>query len=311
MDLAYIRGWFRRYWLAVWFGSISAIAVAPPILRGSVSLFDADLYLNATRAWLEGGNPWDVARDGFFFAAPPPTLLPLVPFALLPHAIGVVVLAALVLAANVASIRMLRLPMWWLLFPPVVQCTMSANVQAFLIPLIIAGGGWLAVMLKSYAVVPLLVLGKWRQLVIAAVVTLVTFPVLPWGIFIEDFSRISANLADQSNYGLPTPLLVALAPIGLISLAGIGRERAAWLAVPALWPSPQLYYATLALPSKSWLAAAIIAFPIQGSGLLAVIGLAIATVLARRREREAGNAGASARPETGRPAGDGGLDSVV
>ena len=74
---------------------------------------------------LSGGN---------YFAAPPPTLLPVAPFALLPEPLGLVLLTALVVVASVATIRLLRLPWWWILFPPLVQCLISANVQAFLLP---------------------------------------------------------------------------------------------------------------------------------------------------------------------------------
>ena len=70
----------------------------------------------------------------------------------------------------------------------------------------------------------------------------------------------------------------------------VGRERAAWLAVPALWPSQQYYYGSLAIGARSGLAAAIVAFPINGSGLYALLILAAVTWW-RSRAPERGTAG--------------------
>ena len=38
---------------------------------------------------------------------------------------------------------------------------------------------------------------------------------------------------------------------GLIALILLGRKRAAWLAVPVLWPATQLHYRVLALPAMT------------------------------------------------------------
>ena len=52
-------------------------------------------------------------------------------------------------------------------------------------------------------------------------------------------------------------------------------RRAAWLAPLALWPSQQYYYGTLVMPTRSQVAAAIVALPVTGSGLLAVAALSV------------------------------------
>jgi hypothetical protein len=54
--------------------------------------------------------------------------------------------------------------------------------------------------------------------------------------------------------------------------------------VPALWPSQQWYYASLALPVRSALVGAIIAVPVVGSGALALFVFAFATLLQQRRD---------------------------
>ena len=125
--------------------------------------FDARLYVEATRAWLAGSDPWDVQLHGNYFAAPPPTLLPFIPVALLPPELGVAVVVLAVCAGALATVRLLRLPWWWLMFPPLVQCVLSGNVQALLVPLILVPAGALAITLKVYAGLPLALLGRWRS----------------------------------------------------------------------------------------------------------------------------------------------------
>ena len=90
-DFGFVRTWFARYWLAVWFAvdqprsGVSALVDRrgrvrwPPLPprrpgRGSTA---------STR-----GSSIDSQR----FAAPPPTLIPLAPIALLPEDIGVAIL---------------------------------------------------------------------------------------------------------------------------------------------------------------------------------------------------------------------------
>jgi hypothetical protein len=194
--------------------------------------------------------------------------------------------ALAVLVGAVASVRMLRLPWWWLLFPPLVECVLSANVQGLLIPLIIGRAGALAAFLKLYALVPLVLLGRWRAVATTAVALVVTIPVLPWSTFLADAGGITSRLADQTNYALPTIWLVLLAPLAVAALIVVGRERAAWLAVPAMWPSPQYYYASLVMGTGSVIAASVAAIPAPGSALLASLVLALVVFLERRRAHD-------------------------
>jgi hypothetical protein len=190
----------------------------------------------------------------------------------------------LVVAATILTIRMLRLPWWWLLFPPVVQGVLSGNVQMLLIPLILGGGGWLAALLKVYALLPLALLGKWRQLGLAILIIVVTIPLLPWGTYLTNLTVINDRLDAQTGYGMTFQQSALLLVPALVAFAAIGREKSAWLAVPALWPSQQWYYSSLALPVRSAIVGAVIAVPVAGSGALALFVYALVTVLARRRE---------------------------
>jgi hypothetical protein len=288
----WVRGLVGRYWLQAWFAIETFLALIQAAMDTRYIFFDARLYIAATRAWLDGGDPWQVQIAGNYFAAPPPTLLPLVPFALLPGDLGWLAIALVVAAGAVASVRLLGLPWWWLLFPPLVQSVISGNVQALLVPLILVGAGPIAALLKVYAAVPLVILGRWRSLVVLAAILLVTAPILPWQAFLSDIDTIGARLSSQNENGLPNLVLLAIAPAVAVALWVVGRERAAWLAVPAIWPAQQFYYGTLVMPTRSKIAAAIVAFPVAGSGAAALFVVAALTW----REHHSGKAVSNQRP---------------
>jgi len=267
-----------RYGLPTWFAIESVLGIAVAMQDTTYLFFDARLYLDATRTWLAGEDPWSVQLAGNYFAAPPPTLLVFAPLAPLPPDVGVAIVALAVIGGAIASVRLLRLPWWWLLFPPLVQSVLSANVQSLIVPLILINGGALAFILKIYAGLPLLILGRWRSLLVATGVLIVTAPVLPWATYVDQFGLISQRLADQSELTLPTGLLLLLSPLVVAALYVVGRERAAWLVVPAIWPSQQFYYGTIAMPARSQIALALIALPVPGNGLLALGVLAVVTL---------------------------------
>jgi hypothetical protein len=283
--LGYVGAWFARHALPLWFLLVSAALLW--VTQPSLIFFDARLYVDATRSWLIGADPWSVSLAGIYFAAPPPTLLVLAPFAVLPAPWGEAVLASSVAVAAVLTVRMLRLPWWWLAFPPLVLCVLSGNIQGWLVPLLLVRAGPLAVFAKVYAGLPLVILGRWHAIVATAGLVLLTAPLLPWAVFLTRFSEINVRLADQSNYGLPIPVLVALAPVVFVALWRVGRENAAWMVVPAVWPSQQWYYATLVMPARSAIAAAIIAVPISGAGLIALLVLALSSSRSVGDAREA------------------------
>jgi hypothetical protein len=192
-------------------------------------------------------------------------------------------------------IRRLRAPLWWMAFPPLVDGIWNANPHVIVAPLILAGLGPVAVVVKVYAAVPLLILLRRRALVVTAALLLITAVVLPWSRFIAELPTILLQLRTQSDGGLsvaslPLPVLVVAAVLAVGALVVAGRERAAWLAVPVLWPSTQWYYASIAIPAlirpvSSLVAAAILAVPLQQGPLLAVVALAATEMLGRQRQR--------------------------
>jgi hypothetical protein len=271
-DLGLVRSWFVRYWLAVWFAVISAMRLSS-LVTGEWG-FDARLYLDATRAWLAGADPW-VSIETQRFAAPPPSLVPLAPIAILPEEIGVALMVILAAVGAVATIRLLKLPWWWLLFPPFVDGVWNGNPQTLVVPLILVGAGPIAAFLKIYAIVPLVLTLRWRAVAVTGLLLLVTAPFLPWASYISQFADLSAALETQSDGGLSATALPWLIPIAIIALVLCGRERAGWLAVPVLWPATQWYYSTLALPALTPIAAALISVPIPGFVVLAAVAVAV------------------------------------
>jgi hypothetical protein len=284
-DVAWLLETVSRFLLPAWFATLSADAFLGIMAHQGFDPIDARLYVDATRAWLSGADPWAVAYRGIYFAAPPPTLLAMVPFAVLPPPFGWLLLSVACATAAVATLVMLRLPWWWFLFPPLVNGVFSGNPQMLLVPLMLRGGVWLAAFLKVYAVVPALVLGQFRQLALFVGLLVVTAPFLPWETYLQNQVSIGGHLLGQSRYGFPVLVSVALFLPALIAFRIVGRPRAAWLAVPALWPMQQWYYGTLALPARSNIVGAVIALPVPGSGALALFALAVVEVSRHRSHR--------------------------
>jgi hypothetical protein len=266
---------------------------------------DAHIYQAATRAWLAGSDPWAAGYHGFLFAGPPLTLLPLAPFAWLPPDLfaALMIIASLVAAA--VALRTLGLPAWWLLFPPLVQAITVGNPDVIVLALLVSGsrvGGALAVLFKVYAAVPLLVLGRWRELAIALVVVGVTLPVVPWAAFLSH--DVLGTLSHQSHGGLSAWVWLPLVPIAVLGLVAVGRRRAAWWAVPTLWPDTQVHYSLLAVPAVTPFSAAVLAVPLFPA--VPVLALVVAAlelrVRARVRSRSGTDEAISAAP--GDHAGD-------
>lgn len=277
---SFVAAWLGRWWLALWFGAVSLARLS--VLDPTHLLLDARLHIAASRAWMSGADPWLVAVEGLAYGAPPPSLLAAAPFALLPVGVDVAALEAAVIVAAVLSVRMLHLPWWWLAFPPLFECIVSGQVQAFLLPLLLCGWGWAAVLVKVYAAIPLVVLGRWRSLAIALAVMVLSLPVLPWATFLSGFGSVTSYLAEHSQAGAGTFLTILLAPLWMGALVLVGRQRAAWLAI-VLWPSPQPYYATLTMPAATGIVAAVIAAPFPGAPLAGLLVAGLLSLLERRR----------------------------
>jgi hypothetical protein len=291
----------RLPWLlATWFVVISVMRLIV-IVPGGFGI-DGRLYRAATVAWLGGGDPWYVAINGISCGAPPPTLLPMLPFALVPEPIGVGAIVVLSVGGSLWAFRKLGMPWWWIAFPPLVDGFWNANPHGLVMPLLVAGLTPLAIFVKLYAGVVPVIRFAFRPLVVTAVLLLATAPVLPWSTYIADLPYISSQLRIVSQGGLSVwsldpvlvPIAVATVLIALAILVVLEQERAAWAAMPVFWPWTQWYYSSLAIPALAgdgaWMiAAAIMAIPLQGGPVLGIIALAV-IALAKRRRLRAGEA---------------------
>jgi len=265
-----------RIGLPAWFIAVDLIWVARLDLIG----IDADHYQRAADAWLAGGDPWAVTTGGGIkFAAGPHTLLFYAPTSLLPLAVSVAFWVLLGLAASVWLVRRLDVPLWWLAFPPLTHAIWNGNPQTLALALLLVGtssAAAIAVLIKLYAAVPLIV--RPRSLVIAGIVLLVTLPLLPWQLYLQDGLGISGHLTTAWNGSAwRVPILL---PPTLLGLWILRRKGAEWLAVPAAFPATQFYYVSMALPvavRKPWLAAAL-ALPLPLLTPLAVMVMAAMSV---------------------------------
>lgn len=259
-----------RIGLPAWFIAVDFLWVAKVEVLG----VDARHYQRAATAWLSGADPWLVMESGVGFAPGPHTLLYYAPTSLLPLWLSEVSWMIAGFCASVWLVRRLRMPLWWVLFPPLAHSIWNGNPQTVVLALLVAGGtapAVLAVGLKLYAALTLFV--RPKDLVIAGIVLVITLPILPWGLYLQDAGIIASYLVgswDGSAWRFPL-----LIPPTLLSLWILRRNGAEWLAVPAIWPATQFYYVAMALPIvvKRPALAALFALPAPLIVPLASIGL--------------------------------------
>lgn len=278
--------------MPVIFAVVCAEKTAAFTFNGWVAI-DYDIYRGAALAALMGGDPWATEVRGMYFAGPPPTLLPYLPIAVLPSNLGLAIVLAASIAAATFIVRRLGLSLWWLLFPPLFESVLVLNPDVFVLCFLLTSRfAAIAVVTKVYAAVPLVLQGRWRPLVLAALLASPTVLLLPsyfgGGGGLGHFSEQNAAL---SAWGT-----VWMAPVA-VALVILGRQAAAWLAVPVLWPFTQLHYSTIAMPALKDRPLLTIAMSF-GTPLLAPVAVVIEALLElwRRRSSGIGHPLLSARP---------------
>jgi hypothetical protein len=285
IEWAFVRRWTA--WLVPAGFVVMTIEVISKYVQTPAWLgFDARLYAAATAAWVGGSNPWAVNDLGIYFAAPPPTLLAFLPFNWMPPAVVSLLWVLGSLAFAGLAIRSLRLPVWWMLFPPLVDAILVGNPDAVLVPLLVVAGGRLGVFapfFKIYALIPMIGMQLWRQVGVACALLAATALVLPWATWFAEFPVITANLAStaarQTTSVFGSPILMAIAVVALLAL---GLRRAGWLAVPLLWPSTQIHYMSLAIPGLTPYLALAWCIPVPEVRLASTCAFALVEWLARR-----------------------------
>ena len=293
--------------LLVWFTVMSTWRAIGPAIKGPVDFgWDAVVYAHAARALLDGGDPWQSGVPGITYAAPPPSLLPFVPFARLPDPFVQAFWVTLAILSAIYVFRRLRMPLWWFLFPPLLLAIAAGSSALPLVALMVRGGATsdaAAAVGRIYSAVPLVLLGRFRALLLAGAALILTAPFLAWGQYIHDLPTIAALMPAQSGGGNSALAVPVLIPVAIAGLMLIGRRRAAWLAVPALWPNAQEYYAVIALPIAMEVPIATIAMATPLTPGIIAIGLFLQGVWDRVQARRATAAvsAATAPPEASAP----------
>jgi hypothetical protein len=148
------------------------------------------------------------------------------------------------------AIRAIGLKWWWITFWPIVDGAMVGNPDVAVLALLVIAHqrlAWLAPILKIYAVFPLFSMWRWRAIAGAAIALIVTAPLLPWSLWLENLPSITADLArigDTTSVAGNIPLMA----IGAVALLALGFRRAGWLVVPVLWPWTQPHYLAMSVP---------------------------------------------------------------
>lgn len=169
--------------------------------------------------------------------------------------------------------------------PPLAETIVVLNSDVFVIALLVAGGRFVftSVVIKVYAVVPLLLQRHWVSAVLGSLVCLIALPLVPH--FLADRESITAALEAQSFGGLSAWGSWLLVPtvVALIALLGRGAE---WLTIPAVWPYTQLHYNVLALPvaAASPTVAFVLSFAVWPLPAIAAIFYAIELVVRETAE---------------------------
>jgi Protein of unknown function (DUF2029). len=259
--------------LAVWFAWHTYDRISFFVDRRFPVGIDATIYYRGVVAWLHGSNPWDAAvvvgGSAYHYAGTPVTTVLMAPAGLLSEGAFTVAWLVLTWVATVWTLRRLRFPLWWLLFPPIAEALFSANPQLVVLALLVANRSVtsaVATGLKVYAFIPLVGEGRWRQISLAVAFYAATVVIAPslWLDYLRLFGSISSRLEYESQQGGSAfyfPVLLGVTAAALLILALRDRRAAGWLAVPAVWPASQFHYSTMALPVMSPLLAVFLAVP--------------------------------------------------
>jgi hypothetical protein len=274
--------------LAAWFLVLSYRRISDVVHLKIPLGVDIRIYYRAVQDWIAGGDPWSASavvtqHSTFSFAGSPATIVVLAPSALLSEDQFTAVWLVISALSAFAIVRWLRLPLWWLLFPPTIEATYSGNPQLVVLMLLLAGAGkagvvadTIAVALKAYAVVPLLVERRPRRVVLAFGFTIATVVIAPslWIDYLGRFTEISSRLDRESSGGFSAfghPVLLVPTVIAIVLLWRRDRRAAGWLAVPALWPSSEFHYSTFAEPVMAPILAVLLAVPVHRLTPVAII----------------------------------------
>lgn len=238
--------------------AMSGLVLAHYVAAGDAPGYDGWLYREAAATWLSGGDPWSIGVPGAHYAGAPSSFMVYAPSLLLPGDVWRWVSVFGSLALIVAILHRLRLPLYWLAYPPIVSAVVLGQPGILTLALLLFVPA-LAPAVKAFAIFPLAVMDR-RKAVIASGLVLAAMVLVAPGLWLEWVSRLpelSARLAAELHQ-TPDYRLVAAGAVALVIVWWRDRETAGWLSIAALWPTPEYHYAIFALPTRNpWLLAGL------------------------------------------------------
>lgn len=285
LDWQFILGRVRRTTLPLLF-VVSSFNLAVHYVENPQLLWpDAHIYYQATQAWVTGANPWEAEFHGIGFGAPPPALLLNLPLLPLGENAAVAVWVGGSFAAVLFLLRRFRLPWWWVSFYPIAEGWTASSPDLVLAALVYVNAGAIAAFTKPYSIPALLSERRWRAMAVAAVLGILTLPLLPWGLFFESRDIIATTFDEWAypNSAWGEPLLMFGAAIALILVRW--RRGLALLAPAILAQQPHYAVFSLSVISGSWILAAFMTLPIAGAAAIGTMLYALHEhwVVGRRR----------------------------
>jgi hypothetical protein len=253
-------------------------------------------------------NPWDVSvqHSGlvFHYYALPTAVIALAPFTLAPESAFVPFWIGLQAAAAFFVVRRLRLPWWWLSFPPLVKGVLVGNPSLLVLAVALASHPVLTALgpiLKVYVGLPLLAERRWKAIAVGIAFAGATVLVAPtlWADFLAGAATRNDRLMIEANggySGFRDPLLFAGAGLALLVIARRDLRVAGWLAPIALWPGSQFHWSTLAMPVMTLPMAYMLALPAHGLPPVAVMVYAVIAEVRHYRAERAEFPGGTPQP---------------
>lgn len=245
IDWRFVLATVARPLLPTWFAAYALLMLYNYGTHGFL-LLDIAVYRQAALSAIAGGDPWAAQVGGLAFAAPPPTLLLFLPVAFLPLELATLVVTVVLVAAAMWSIRRLRLPWWWVLFPPLFEGLIVGNPDVLVLAFLLARGplAGVAVVAKVYGVIPLIYQRRWGALLVGCALSALTLPL--WPAFFDSLADVNNSLDIQSE-GFSAWGTWWMVPT-VLALWVMRRKGAEWLVVPGLWPHTQIHYGAMSLP---------------------------------------------------------------
>jgi hypothetical protein len=176
-----------------------------------------------------------------------------VPFTLIPDGAFRLLAVAGSWASAYWIVRRSALPLYWLVFPPLVTGAMLANPGVLAVALVLGRGAPLGPLIKSFMAAPLLGERRWVSLTAAGLVGLASVAVAPelWSRYQTQVAYVGERLVEDLHYSgtlYVAPWLLPIGMAGILSLLRIDPRTAWWLLIPALWPPMEYHYGIFAMP---------------------------------------------------------------